>query len=174
MELDEIVYIVVGVCAIIVVLLVVSIVQMKRSRLKPSEWLEHPLGIPTGSVRALIAMLIVFITLWVAISNKVSIANDMPKWLLAIVGAVIGFYFGNRGLSFEKKKETIEEITIARMNRLREMRDRGEITPNVFISEMESIRKGYESLTRIPAPSSGGQTEGGEPKSTHELPSSSA
>jgi len=174
MDNHEVIYIIVGLCVIVIMLLIVSIVQMKRSRLKPSDWLEHPLGIPTGSVRALIAMLVVFITLWVAISNKVSVAENITKWLLAIVGAVIGFYFGNRGLNIEKKKETIEEITIARMNRLREIRDRGEMTPEVFIEEMDRIRKGYESLTRTPAPSSGEKTESGGPKTTQELPSPSA
>jgi len=62
MEHDEIVYIVLGVCAIAIALLIVSIVQMKRNRLKPSDWLAHPPGIPTGSVKALIAMPVVFIS----------------------------------------------------------------------------------------------------------------
>jgi len=167
-------YIVIGVGVIIIVLLAVSVLQMRKNKLEPSDWLEHPLGIPTGSVRALLAILLVFVTVWAATAREGSVIRDIPQWLLTIVGAVIGFYFGNRGLSFEKKKETIEEITIARMNRLREMRDRGEITPNVFISEMESIRKGYESLTHTPAPSSGKQPEGSGQKSPPELPSSSA
>jgi hypothetical protein len=92
------------------------------------------------------------------------VTENMPKCLLAIVGEVIGFSFGNRGLNIEKKKKAIEEITIARMNRLREIHDRGEMTPNVFIGEMESIRKGYESLTRMPAPSSGGKAEEKSPR----------
>jgi small-conductance mechanosensitive channel len=170
MDLDEIVYIVVGVCAIVVALFIISIVQMKRSRLKPSDWLEHPLGISTGSVRALVVIMIVFITLWVAISNKITVAENMPKWLLAIVGTVIGFYFGNRGLSIEKKKETIEEITIARMNRLREMRDRGEVTQDVFTREIERIRQGYESLMRTPVPVSGERPDSGR-KTPNKLPS---
>ena len=147
---DEIIYIVIGLCVIVILLLIVSVIQMKRSKLKPGEWLEHPLGIPTGSVRALIAIMIVFITLWVAISDKVSIAEDMPKWLLAIVGAVIGFYFGNRGLSFEKKKETIEEMTIERLNRLREMRDRGEIDPGACEERMSNLMHGYMEFTGYP------------------------
>ena len=68
----EVIYIVVGLCTIVIVLLIVSIVQMKWRRLKSSGWLEHPIGIPTDSVGALITML-------VAISNKISIAENMPK-----------------------------------------------------------------------------------------------
>jgi small-conductance mechanosensitive channel len=148
MNLDEITYIVIGVCVIVVALLVVSILQMRSNRLKPRDWIEHPLGIPTGSVRALLALIIVLITVWVAISGKVKIAEDMPKWLLAIVGAVIGFYFGNRGIGIEKKRETIEDSLVIRLNRLRALRDRGAIKQEEFEKELDNIMHSYSDFTR--------------------------
>ena len=121
---------------------------MRSSRLKPRDWIEHPLGIPTGSVRALLALIIVLVTVWVAISGKVKIAEDLPKWLLAIVGAVIGFYFGNRGLGVEKKKDTIEDTMVVRLNRLRALRDRGTIKQEEFEKELEKIMHSYSDFTR--------------------------
>jgi small-conductance mechanosensitive channel len=148
MNLDEIIYIVIGVCVIVVALLVVSILQMRSNRLKPRDWIEHPLGIPTGSVRALLALIIVLVTVWVAVSGKVKIAEDLPKWLLAIVSAVVGFYFGNRGLGIEKKRDTIEDTLVVRLNRLRALRDKKVIKQEEFEKEIENIMRSYSDFTR--------------------------
>jgi small-conductance mechanosensitive channel len=147
MNLDEIIYIVIGVCVIIIALLIVSLFQMRSNKLKPRDWIEHPLGIPTGSVRALLALIILLITIWVAISQKLEIAEKMPQWLLAIVGAVIGFYFGNRGLSVEKKKEPIDEIIVNRLMRLRTMRDKEDIPSDEYKEWVEKTLNAYLEVT---------------------------
>jgi amino acid transporter len=147
MNLDEIIYIVVGMCVIVIALLIVSIFQMRNNKLTPRDWIEHPLGIPTGSVRALLAIIIVLITIWVAISHKVEIAEKMPQWLLAIVSAVIGFYFGNRGLSYEKKKEPIDEVIVNRLIRLRTMRDKGDIRSEEYKEWVEKTLNAYLEVT---------------------------
>ena len=52
---------------------------------------DEPLGLPKGSVRALIALALV-ITMCVIAGVK----NEIPNEILGIVGIIIGFYFGVR------------------------------------------------------------------------------
>jgi uncharacterized membrane protein len=52
---------------------------------------EEPLGLPKGSVRALIALALV-ITLCVV----AGVTGNIPKELLGMVGIVIGYYFTMR------------------------------------------------------------------------------
>ncbi|MBN2324670.1 MAG: hypothetical protein JXQ30_13130 [Spirochaetes bacterium] len=86
-------------------------------------------------MRALIAIMIVFVTLWVAMSNKVSIAENMPKWLLAIVGAVIGFYFGNRGLKITNREDT----AIDRIYRFKALGENGTIIDEEFTEKKKDL-----------------------------------
>jgi len=52
---------------------------------------NEPLGLPKGSVRALMALAVIggtmFIYLW---------TNEVPDWLISAFGTAFGFYFGNR------------------------------------------------------------------------------
>ncbi len=52
---------------------------------------KKPLGLPVGSVRAILAIVVVIgaIAYWI-------IYKDMPTEFLGIVGIVIGYYFGER------------------------------------------------------------------------------
>lgn len=50
-----------------------------------------PLGLPRGSVRAVISLAVIGVAL-----AKWYLDGDIPSELLAIVGTVIGFYFGGR------------------------------------------------------------------------------
>jgi len=50
-----------------------------------------PLGLPEGSVRAIIALSVVGVAL-----AKFFIDDAVPDQLLAIVGVAVGFYFGSR------------------------------------------------------------------------------
>jgi len=52
---------------------------------------KEPLGLPRGSVRAILAMAVVggtmFIYLW---------KGEVPDWLISAFGTGFGFYFGSR------------------------------------------------------------------------------
>jgi hypothetical protein len=55
---------------------------------RTDKWWDYPLGMPNGSIRALIALLFVIIIL---------LYGEQPQpWLMGIVGTIIGFYFGER------------------------------------------------------------------------------
>jgi hypothetical protein len=56
-----------------------------------SSWYKYPLGLPTGSIRAVIALLFVMAILLYAGESA-----QLPEWLTGIVGTIIGFYFGDR------------------------------------------------------------------------------
>ena len=127
--------IVAGVGVIVIILLFISLLQMKKSKLEPSEWIEHPLGIPTGSVRALLAILLIFITLVAATARDGSVIRDIPQWLLTIVGAVIGFYFGNRGLKAADRDDT----AIDRLERLKLLNQNGTITDEEFREKKKDL-----------------------------------
>lgn len=53
-------------------------------------WFKFPLGLPAGSIRALIALIFVFSILLA--SSK----ENLPGWLMGILGTILGFYFGER------------------------------------------------------------------------------
>lgn len=50
-----------------------------------------PLGLPKGSVRALIALIVVGGSLGFYLTH-----GDLPQSLLGILGVIIGYYFGSR------------------------------------------------------------------------------
>jgi hypothetical protein len=56
---------------------------------------DKPLGLPEGSIRALLALTVVGATVMYLFINK-----SVPTELVGVLGAVVGFYFGSR-----KKKE---------------------------------------------------------------------
>lgn len=56
--------------------------------------MNEPLGLPKGSVRAILAIAVVggtiFIHLW---------SGQVPDWLISAFGTAFGFYFGSRSRS---------------------------------------------------------------------------
>ncbi len=52
---------------------------------------QNPLGLPRGSVRAIIALVIVLASLVAYI-----VYNDLPQAMAGVLGVVIGYYFGSR------------------------------------------------------------------------------
>ena len=52
---------------------------------------DEPLGLPEGSVRALIALALVITMCAIA-----GVTGEIPEEILGIVGIIIGFYFGTR------------------------------------------------------------------------------
>lgn len=86
------VYMLIFVIAVFIALWGISIYMVKTGRLTANEWSMKSLGLPQGSVRALLALLILF-TLISSILTGTEIP-DLPDWLVGILGTVIGFYFG--------------------------------------------------------------------------------
>ena len=88
-------YLIVGlVMAILIILWGISFYFVKTGRLEAGDWQLFPLGLPQGSVRAILALSFIS-TLIVSTLGGVTIA-DLPDWAVGIVGAVVGFYFGAR------------------------------------------------------------------------------
>ncbi len=52
---------------------------------------DKPLGLPKGSVRALLALGIAFSAIYVYITK-----DAIPEGLITLAGAVIAFYFGTK------------------------------------------------------------------------------
>jgi uncharacterized BrkB/YihY/UPF0761 family membrane protein len=101
-------YIIFFVVFVIIVLWGISVYLLKTKKLTAQEWLKRTLGIPNGSVRALIAFIILFLILCPVIANQK--LPDLPDWLVGILGTVIGFYFGastaRTAMSEAKKSKT--------------------------------------------------------------------
>jgi hypothetical protein len=55
------------------------------------EWLNNPLGLPKGSIRAIIALFFVATLLMAAGSE-----SKLADWVPGVLGTIIGFYFGER------------------------------------------------------------------------------
>jgi hypothetical protein len=79
-----------AIVAIATVLGIYFMWERGKAHEKDTDWWEHPLGLPTGSVRALIALL--FIAL-------IAITGGEQEWLVGIVGTIVGFYFGGKKTS---------------------------------------------------------------------------
>lgn len=57
---------------------------------KKKEWRNKPLGLPSGSVRAIIALGMVSVASYMILFS----ALDVPEWFQAVIAVIIGFYFG--------------------------------------------------------------------------------
>ncbi len=62
--------------------------------------IKYPLGLPAGSVRALLALIIVAATL-----IYYCLWRDIPQALLGVLGVVIGYYFGSRSANGQEPKD---------------------------------------------------------------------
>jgi hypothetical protein len=89
-----------------------------------TKWSETPFGLPKGTIRASITLIFIIIVVLGAfnINNVGAIAKEMPEWLLAILGTIIGFYFGERKGADEDeaaesaKKEKLKSDAVAIYN----------------------------------------------------------
>ena len=110
-----IIYLMAFVGGIIVLLWLISIVLALAGQVNMKDWAKRwslrSLGLPQGSVRALIAFSLIFTLIFLIMSgvnggeSTVKIP-DLPDWLIAILGTVIGFYFGS---ALIPQKQTTEE-----------------------------------------------------------------
>jgi uncharacterized BrkB/YihY/UPF0761 family membrane protein len=93
---------------VLVILWMISLYLIKTKKMKADEWFKHSLGIPQGSVRAIIALMLLSSLVYSIITGAT--LPDLPDWLVGILGTVIGFYFGTALIPRpEKKKEGGEE-----------------------------------------------------------------
>lgn len=103
-------FLIIFVIAVLVVLWGVSIYLIKTAKMSVPEWSKRALGLPQGSVRAIIAFIILFVMV-VAVMIGENEFPDLPDWLVGLLGAVVGFYFGAAtvGKPAEKPAQPSEE-----------------------------------------------------------------
>lgn len=85
-------FIIYFVAGVLVILWVATFYFVKKGKLSAKTWFDLSLGLPKGSVRALIAFIILFLLLCPVLTGQS--LPDFPDWLVGILGTVIGFYFG--------------------------------------------------------------------------------
>jgi len=87
-----IIFVLIG--AILFALWVTSIYFVVTGKLKAHEWWSRSLGLPRGSVRAIIALLFLFIITYCILTGT-KLPETIPEWFIGILGTIIGFYFGS-------------------------------------------------------------------------------
>lgn len=75
---------------------------------------SHPMGLPVGSVRSTLALVIVIISVGYIIINR-----DIPNALTAVLGTVLGFYFGTRSVSGRTQADEVLEQEVERLKTAR-------------------------------------------------------
>lgn len=90
-------------CSIGIVISMIFFLTITGSSCDPKNWYRYPLGLPAGSVRAMIALLFVIAILLLSVKASSDPDYEPPSWILGIVGTIIGFYFGDR-----KSKDELE------------------------------------------------------------------
>ena len=88
-------YLIVGfIMAILIILWGIYFYLVKTKKLKAEDWKHHALGLPQGSVRAILALAFVSTLICSAVEGVEIV--ELPDWAVGIVGAIVGFYFGTR------------------------------------------------------------------------------
>lgn len=96
------------------------------------KWSEQALGLPTGSVRAIIALLFIVMIIFAAL-NSIAL-KDVPPWLLGIVGTIIGFYFGTKSVVKSASEEKLERI-----KKWKDSKDENKMNADQFINKIERL-----------------------------------
>jgi len=79
--------------AILTVLWATSIYFVVTKKLDAREWWTRSLGLPRGSVRAIIALMFLFLITYCILTGT-ELPKVIPEWFIGILGTIIGFYFG--------------------------------------------------------------------------------
>lgn len=75
---------------------------------------DWPMGVPRGTVRALLALVIVFGSIaFLALSTAIPTQYKFPDALTGILGAVLGFYFGKSGSGSAGEGQAVAAVTAA-------------------------------------------------------------
>lgn len=94
-------YLIIFTGVVIGVLWGISFYFVKTGKLDAKSWSLKSFGLPQGSVRALLAFLILFLLIFPRLTDGNSQAGsvgdpaEFPPWLIGILGSVVGFYFGS-------------------------------------------------------------------------------
>jgi amino acid transporter len=119
----------VAIIAMLGMIIVLSLVNLWRNKEK---WSEQALGLPTGSVRAIIALLLIVMIIFAAF-NRIDL-SEVPQWLLGIVGTIIGFYFGTKSAVKLASEDKFEQI-----KKLKKLKDEDDITNDEFESKKAEL-----------------------------------
>ena len=87
-----IIFVLIGV--ILFALWATSIYFVVTGRLTAREWWTKSLGLPRGSVRAIIALTFLFLITYCILTGT-KLPEVVPDWFIGILGTIIGFYFGS-------------------------------------------------------------------------------
>jgi amino acid transporter len=112
MENLEYIVIIGFVFVVFIILLGVSIYFIRKGDLTADTWHMRSLGLPRGSVRAIVAFIILFFLVYTILAGKT--VPEQPEWIVGILGTVIGFYFGAAMAPTEKKEEKKPEVDKAK------------------------------------------------------------
>jgi len=114
-----------------------------------SLFFQSPAGLPIGTVRSIIALIIIVVCLYLAILLFFRVAGDsseFPEVLSGILGAVVGFYFGSRTAT-KAQDETLQ----VEVKKIKEQRDRTETEKAGIQIEgiTKKIKKGIALSKRV-------------------------
>ncbi len=93
--------------AALVILWMISLYLIKTGKMDADEWFKKSLGIPQGSVRAIIALMLLSSLVYSIVTGAT--LPDLPDWLVGILGTVIGFYFGTAMVPKSKEEKKGEK-----------------------------------------------------------------
>lgn len=95
----------VGVLIIVVlaVLWGISFHFVRTGKLKVKDWFRNSLGLPQGSVRAIIAIAFISTLICSALMGKT--IPKIPEWVIGLTGSIVGFYFGAATNRKDKEEE---------------------------------------------------------------------
>lgn len=77
---------------VLIVLWVIAFHFVRTGKLKVKDWFQNSLGLPRGSVRAIIAIAFISTLICSALMGKT--IPEIPEWVIALTGSIVGFYFG--------------------------------------------------------------------------------
>ena len=77
---------------VFIILWGISVYLIKTGRLSAWDWQLNALGLPVGSVRAILA--IGFISTLIISSLEGIQIPELPEWAVGLMGSIVGFYFG--------------------------------------------------------------------------------
>jgi len=86
------IYIVTFIIVVLIVLWGINVYLMKIGKLTAWDWQLNALGLPRGSVRAMLA--IGFVATLIICAIEGIHMPDLPEWAVGIMGSIVGFYFG--------------------------------------------------------------------------------
>ncbi len=101
---------------------------------------ESPAGLPSGTVRSVLALIIVTISIYFIVIGQFS-GMGFPATLTTILGTVIGFYFGARSSAKGTDKAQLNQIKASQEDRDNAISEQG----GTFLKKIE---KGI-SMTRV-------------------------